>query len=97
MPKHDRPFAKQDLVHQWHECVLHVGANAKGLPLINVAGRERQIEQFATVIENQMKFEAKKPAGGHVATLSQEQHGCSCAGIKPPSGSHVSSARRAET
>jgi len=25
---HDGAFVEEDFVHQWHECIFHVGANA---------------------------------------------------------------------
>ena len=40
-----------------------------GFAIIDVAGRERQIQQFAAVIEQQMQFEAKEPAGGTLAAV----------------------------
>ena len=38
---------------------------------IDIARREQQVEQFATIIENQVQFEAKEPASGGFASLRQ--------------------------
>ena len=55
-----KQFAKELASHFWH-----------GLAIIHVAGCEHHVEQFALIIENQVQFEAKEPAGGGFASFGQ--------------------------
>src|SRR5215207_8806204 len=47
-----KEFAEEFPNHVWHR-----------FSVVHVTRREHQIEQFASIIENQVQFEAKKPAG----------------------------------
>jgi len=44
----------------------HLG---NGLAIIDIARCEQEIEQLASVIEDQVQFEAKKPTGGSLSAL----------------------------
>ena len=45
-----------------------------GYAVVNVAGRDAYVEQFAFLVCDQMKLEAKEPSGGSFSSLSKSGH-----------------------
>ena len=103
----NRPFTQQEFVHQRHQPIFHIRANARDqldvegaqqffkqlfgdipfvskqfakefadqlgnrLTIIHIPRGQPQIEQLASVIEDQVQLETKKPAYESLATLGQ--------------------------